>query len=306
MNWNQINYMIATAEERNITKAAKKLFISQPSLSISIKQLEQELGVELFRREKGKLALTHAGEIYYDWAKSISSSREHMVGELSEIRGGERERIRIGISPHRSIIVTSEFVKRVQERYPLCELVIIEKQTTELEILLDKDQLDMIIDIPGNNTLVYNYEEIADEGMCLAVPESYVVQEPFTSLKEGMEINLEQLEDCKFIILTRDSYFGQVSRKVLEQAKISPRIICECTQSETVCNLVRDGLGIAFLPDAFLSPNRETTGIRFYKLRGNEFRRKIGIVYKKETYHSEMFREVMKILKNVFGEIYLN
>ena len=58
MNWNQIQYIIVTAEEKNMTRAAKKLYISQPSLSISIKQLETELGKELFVRQNGQLELT--------------------------------------------------------------------------------------------------------------------------------------------------------------------------------------------------------------------------------------------------------
>lgn len=68
MNWNQLQYIVTTAQEKSITKAAKKLFISQSSLTLSIQNLERELGVELFERNRGSLALTYAGQLYYDWA----------------------------------------------------------------------------------------------------------------------------------------------------------------------------------------------------------------------------------------------
>ena len=61
MNWNQLQYIVTTAQEKSITRAAKKLFISQPSLTLSIQNLEKELGVEPFERSRGSLTLTYAG-----------------------------------------------------------------------------------------------------------------------------------------------------------------------------------------------------------------------------------------------------
>ena len=78
MNWNQLQYIVTTAQEKSITKAAKKLFISQPSLTLSIQNLEKELGVELFERNRGSLALTYAGQLYYDWALSTLHARERL------------------------------------------------------------------------------------------------------------------------------------------------------------------------------------------------------------------------------------
>ena len=75
MNWNQLQYIITTAQEKSITRAAKKLFISQPSLTLSIQNLEKELGVELFERSRGAMTLTYAGRLYYDWALNTLHSR---------------------------------------------------------------------------------------------------------------------------------------------------------------------------------------------------------------------------------------
>ena len=75
MNWNQLQYIVTTAQEKSITKAAGKLFISQPSLTLSIQNLEKELGVELFERSRGAMTLTYAGRLYYDWALNTLHSR---------------------------------------------------------------------------------------------------------------------------------------------------------------------------------------------------------------------------------------
>ena len=75
MNWNQLEYVVVTAEEKNITRAAKRLFISQPSLSISLSQLEKELGSPVFERQNGGLKLTYTGTLFYEWAKTVLASK---------------------------------------------------------------------------------------------------------------------------------------------------------------------------------------------------------------------------------------
>lgn len=305
MNWNQLQYVITITEEKNMTRAAQALFISQPSLSISIKQLEAELGAKLFTRESGKLELTYAGELFYDWAKMVALSQKRMEDCFAELRGAQREKICIGISPHRSTVVTPRLMKLIHDRYPACEVILVEKPTNELEELLDTDKLDMIIDVPGRNSMIYHYEEITDEGMCLAVPKSFTVRHPFdrTDVTDG-QIELKELSDYDFIMLPERSYFGKVSRKSLEIAGIVPKIICECTLSETVQSLVDEQLGIALLPDSFLSAALISERIRYYRIKGDRFRRKIGIVYKNERYHSKLFMELVDIVREVFIEIY--
>ena len=76
MNWNQLQYVITIAEEKSITKAAQKLYISQPSLSLSIQALEKETGIPLFERNRGEMKLTYAGSLFYEWR-----SEERRVGK---------------------------------------------------------------------------------------------------------------------------------------------------------------------------------------------------------------------------------
>lgn len=305
MNWNQLQYVVTTAEEKNITRAAQRLFISQPSLSISIKQLEAELGAELFTRESGKMELTYAGQMFYDWAKMVSLSQKRMEDHFAELRGEQREKICIGISPHRSTVVSPRLMKLIHDKYQACEVVLVEKPTNELEVLLDTDQLDMIIDVPGSNSMVYHYEEITDEGMCLAVPESFTTKFPFdkTDARDGV-IDLKDLSEYDFIMLPEKSYFGQVSRKSLEIAGVVPKVICECTLSETIRNLVEEQIGIALLADSFLTAALISPHIRYYRVKDDKFKRKIGIVYKNERYHSKLFMELVDIIKDTFIEIY--
>lgn len=88
MNFNKLRYVIVVAEERSITKAAKKLYISQPSLSQCIRSIEEDLGVDLFIRVKSSISLTQAGEAYIEWAKATLESAKQLQSRLEKIKAG--------------------------------------------------------------------------------------------------------------------------------------------------------------------------------------------------------------------------
>ena len=97
MNWNQLQYVITIAEEKSITKAAQKLYISQPSLSLSIQALEKETGIPLFERNRGEMTLPYAGSLFYEWAISTLHSHTQLEWKLGDIVSGSRTLIRLVI-----------------------------------------------------------------------------------------------------------------------------------------------------------------------------------------------------------------
>ena len=121
MNWNQLQYVITIAEEKSITKAAQKLYISQPSLSLSIQALEKETGIPLFERNRGEMKLTYAGSLFYEWAISTIHSHTQLEWKLSDIVSGSRTLIRLGLSPHRSERLLAPVLERFYSMYENCD-----------------------------------------------------------------------------------------------------------------------------------------------------------------------------------------
>ena len=306
MNWNQIRYVIVTAEEKNMTRAAEKLFISQPSLSISISQLEEELGQRLFERKGKGVELTYAGQIFLDWAQTVDASMLRLNQRLLELREGQAEKICIGLSPHRSVLISPALLKKVQARYPALELEIVERPAAQLQTMLEEDSLDMIVDVPLENVMTYHYEEITEEGLCLLAPAAFSDAEPFSKLKPGQEIDLSTLADYGFILTPQGSMMGQAAGKMLELSGITPRIICRCSMSETIRNMVEEGLGVAILSDAFYHTDLARPGVCCYKIKNCHFSRKIGIAYKQVHYHSQIFYDLVGLIKETFLEIYVS
>ena len=130
MNWNQLQYVITIAEEKSITKAAQKLYIPQPSLSLSIQALEKETGTPLFERNRGEMKLTYAGALFYEWAVSTLHSHTQLEWKLGDIVSGSRTLIRLGLSPHRSERLLAPVLERFYSMYENCDIQIIEQRPT--------------------------------------------------------------------------------------------------------------------------------------------------------------------------------
>ena len=172
MNWNQLQYVITIAEEKSITKAAQKLYISQPSLSLSIQALEKETGIPLFERNRGEMKLTYAGSLFYEWAISTIHSHTQLEWKLGDIVSGSRTLIRLGLSPHRSERLLAPVLERFYSMYENCDIQIIEQPTYILRQMLEEDKLDLILDISSPDTINYESELLVKESFVLAIPDS--------------------------------------------------------------------------------------------------------------------------------------
>ena len=184
MNWNQLQYVITITEEKSITKAAQKLYISQPSLSLSIQALEKETGIPLFERNRGEMKLTYAGSLFYEWAISTLHSHTQLEWKLGDIVSGSRTLIRLGLSPHRSERLLAPVLERFYSMYENCDIQIIEQPTYILRQMLEEDKLDLILDISSPDTINYESELLVKESFVLAIPDSLC---PFSDLSQKEE-----------------------------------------------------------------------------------------------------------------------
>ena len=222
MNWNQLQYVITIAEEKSITKAAQKLYISQPSLSLSIQALEKETGIPLFERNRGEMKLTYAGSLFYEWAISPIHSHTQLEWKLGDIVSGSRTLIRLGLSPHRSERLLAPVLERFYSMYENCDIQIIEQPTYILRQMLEEDKLDLILDISSPDTINYESELLVKESFVLAIPDSLC---PFSDPSQKEEdisatpqIHLPALSAIPFILLSEDHDLGKISRKICETA----------------------------------------------------------------------------------------
>lgn len=142
MDLKHLEYIVAIAEEKNISRAADKLYISQPTLSLFLSKLEQELGVCLFNRLKNALTLTYAGEIYVQAAKEILSTKKQAYKIIEDIIDFKKGHLTIGIPPDRGTTILPSIFPRFHEKYPGIKIDFIEENTNTLETLTQQGHID--------------------------------------------------------------------------------------------------------------------------------------------------------------------
>ncbi|MDD3368292.1 MAG: LysR family transcriptional regulator [Lachnospiraceae bacterium] len=304
MNWNQLEYVMVLTKEKNITRAAKELFISQPSLSLSIQSLEKELDIKLFTRIGKEMQLTYAGSLFYEWARATLQSHEQLQFKLADITQNKRQLIRIGVSPHRSNLIMPVLMKRFYEQFPNCEIRLTERPTYVLSSLLEKDELDFMLDVAHPDRLLYQSDFLTNESILLAIPRS-VEAKLLKEHPEGFDtIYLPWMADHKFIKLSEEQVLGKIAARICEVNSFLPNTVISCSNVETALSFVNQQLGSSFVPEIFEKQKLFIENVAYYPIRNFEERRQVCLVYKKDAYLSKQILYLFQLFHESVPDFY--
>ena len=253
------------------------------------------------------MKLTYAGSLFYEWAISTLHSHTQLEWKLGDIVSGSRTLIRLGLSPHRSERLLAPVLERFYSMYENCDIQIIEQPTYILRQMLEKDKLDLILDISSPDTINYESELLVKESFVLAIPDSLC---PFSDPSQKEEdisatpqIHLPALSAIPFILLSEDHDLGKISRKICDTAAFHPNIRCICTSSNTAFSLAKRGMGIAFLPEIY-ARTTSFPDIHFFIPDHFHDTRDICAVYRKNIYHHAQFQALLALLREIVPAIY--
>ena len=274
MELRHLRYFIAVAEEGHITRAAERLGIQQPPLSLQIKALERQLDVQLFRRKARGVELTEAGRALLDYARPIFGQLEHAVEATRRTARGEQGQICVGITPTGPF---HPFVPRVirafREAFPRVALTLDEHPSPELIDRLRCEQMDVAFlrtPIADQDGLVIS--PLLEEPMVAALPRAHALAKSAGGRDSGLP--MKALADETFIVYGRPHKPGQHGLGQYEAmiaachaAGFSPRIGQETPRIASTLNLVAVGLGISLVP-ASLS-RMDMDGVVYRPLKGN-------------------------------------
>lgn len=256
INFLNLYYFAVTAEEKNITKAAKKLFISQQSLSNHIKKLENTLGVKLFNRYP-TLTLTYAGERLLNTAHDILNTKEQFIKEINDINNNSYGRISIGISYTRGRVVLPLLLPLFKKRYPHYVIDLHEGSSSDLINELLKGTVDVIITfMPPDSELIISHP-LMEEHLFLAVPREYMIetfpknyQEKIVGFRKQPDIDV--FCNYPFILMKKGHHVRKNIDAYFASHKITPNILLETDNLGTSLALAAHGIGIAIQPEMFV------------------------------------------------------
>jgi len=242
MELRQLQYFLAVAEEMNFSRAAVRLQISQPPLSRQILQLEQEIGVELFRRTKRRVELTEAGRVFLAETREILAQVEQGVRLAQRASRGEIGRLVVGFEGSSTYDVIPISLKVYRERFPEVDLVVYAMTTEEQIQALLKNRIGIGFVVSPLNDKRLAIEIILREALILAMPESH-------PLVARNEVSVRELAGEPFIMFQRNRGCGLYDQviAVCQRAGFSPRVIQEADEMQVILGFVAAGLGITLL-----------------------------------------------------------
>lgn len=254
MQIKNMSYIIALAECQTLSGAGKRLGISQPTLSVFLSDLEQELGMDLFIRDKKKLLLTPAGRIYLDAARRILATQERTLQSIRQLGTAAPVEIRIGVTPLRGSEIASKIFSRFSSRYPLVRLRLMDGYMSHLrKMVLDGTCSFSLGTCFDTESPEFDYITLFREEVVIVVPSFHPLALRCTDTHGDPTKRLPQAEplelsDSPFILMTPGTSIRKISDYIFAQAGFTPTVVYESGNNTVIQNMVRGGSGIGFQP----------------------------------------------------------
>lgn len=248
MDYRTLRYILAVAQEQNISKAAQKLYISQPSLSHCILKQERELGVTLFNRNTHPLQLTYAGENYVRAAQQILHIKEQLEKEMKDIADTKKGRLSIGITKPRSAYLLPQVLPYFHQLYPNVEIAPVEGNISVLESSLLSEKIEIAILLSPIESEHFAHQHLFEEEILLCLPEGHHIIEEF----QNNGANLHQLKNESFILYQHGQRLRKATDLFFVENGFKPKVILESQIAETILGLVSVGMGCALIPKSVL------------------------------------------------------
>lgn len=277
MNRKQALYFRTIAQFGTITAAARQLFISQPSLSQTLRQMEEEAGLPLFDRSTSPFRLTYAGERYLKAAEAILEVEDRLKAEMDSIRRQDGGRLRLGISVTRSMQVLPDVLPIFKREYPNVSIELTESASANLESLLLRGKIDLALAATEPTEANITYELVEKESIgILAGKGSYIVQR----LPSGTPITLKDVERERFVCLDTTHSSRLIQNMLFQKHNFRPEIFLEVGFLEIGRRVALKSGACMLLPDVYADSFVFRSGGGFYPLSDYENHRHFYACYR--------------------------
>lgn len=242
MDLRQLRYFSALAETLNFHRAAERLHISQPPLSVAIRKLEEELGEALFEREPRGVRLTEAGHAALGPARDAVELAEQVRSAVREGAAGRMGKLTIGFIGSAIGQLLPKIISPFMQDLPKVELAFKELNSVQILQAIKARHVDIgLVRLPVMDSSPVDIDVIESDVLVAALPSDDV-------LTQCQAIPLEALADRSFIIYSRVSVLHATIRLACHNCGFTPRVVQEATQVQTILSLVEAGLGVALIP----------------------------------------------------------
>lgn len=290
INPRTVSYVRAVAEEGSFSKAAEKLYISQPSLSANILRAEKDYDVQFFNRNTNPVTLTYAGEIFLKEAAHIEQMDEQLTRKLLDVNNNVTGRIIVGESP----TISSRFIPRLfqnfHQKYPQVQLSLKEGTSRELMEDVRHGRADL--------AFISCQDSVPELTFVPVIQREIFMAHAAEKTRPVQEISLENLEGEPFILLQEGRELRKQVETLFHKNHFHPVIAFETGSYELSLHLAEAGLGWAFIVDV----EKQNSNMQYYRLHGNKELYQVSLVYRKDSYLSKPMQYFMDLSASIDKE----
>lgn len=275
MELHQLRYFVAVAREGSMTQAAASLFLAQPTLSIQIRKLEQDVGAKLFERLARRVVLTAAGEAFLEHAEKALAELALGREQVAEVVGLREGRVALGVLPSVGAYLLPAVLAAFRAEHPAVAVRMVEHDVSrDFEQLVQSGELDMAVTRMPVTLSGLGCRILVREPIVALLP-------PGHPLRGSAEVALRELADEDFVCMRSGYGLRTLADQLCDGAGFMPRVVIETGQLSIVHGMVRSGVGVALLPRL-----AATGAEHVVPVADPEARRELGVVWRRSALDS--------------------
>ena len=305
-----MDYIYEVYQERSFSKAAQKLFISQSSLSLTIKRAEEKIGMPIFDRSTYPIQLTEFGTLYINAVEDIRSITQGLTDYIHDVNHLQKGQLSVGASNFFGTYLIAPAVSLFKKQYPNISVKMHEGQTPDLQAKLTNGSIDLLVSNWTLDPAAFQREFLFTEQLLLAVPRGLLSRPlcPESMLTDEELVNgiplpkpgasLKEFAYIPFVGMRQGNDSRTRMEMMFADTGVQPQWVLELDQASTAYRLVCDGMGASIIADTIIRAMGVQPDVVLFKLDHPQARRDVAIYTRKVSYVTRTMDTFIQILRN--------
>ncbi len=294
MNMKHIHYVLTVLHEGSITGASKKLYVSQPALSQTIKQIEHDLGAVIFDRSTDPISLTSAGQKYVEAAQQMLDIDRNLRAQIAEMKNEIHGRLRVGISVQRGLQLLPRVIPEFSRQYPFVKVELIEHGSDTLERLTGEGQCDISLIATNEKPNKLRYVLIENEQVVLMAARSTDLAHRF---EDGTPIEITDAQHERFVAMRSGHSVRVVQDRLFALHHISPNILLETSNMEAGKNVAARANAVMLIPQVYVTGSLDLQlRVQCHPILNSDYERHFYLCYRKGMYLTRYMEDFARIV----------
>lgn len=300
-----MEYVYEVHKSGSFRQAAENLYVSQPSISASVRRIEERLGCSIFDRSAKPLKLTQCGEKYIAAVEQILIMEREFVEYVNDWNGLRRGSLVLGGSSLFTSLVLPPMISRFTRSFPHVHIELIEKTTANLEYFLANGSIDLVMDYQIPHAELYEKEVLFVEHLLLAVPKSNPINASLRSYRVDPKhiqsgeaaidaipaVPLNRFRSESFILMKAGNDSRRRADELCSAAGFEPKVLLEFDQQMTNYHVSTSGMGLCFASSTLVRLLEPSPDMVYYRLSGEASRREICLFWRQGRYLTKAMEE---------------